>query len=182
MKTKTPTIEKLTKSGYYYVNADITAANFPIPETVETENYKIIKMDKSFSSKEAIERIKTEGCRPGNIYELALLKENHPELWPKGQWSSIIAFGTDFTDSGGNHRVPYVFAFSGGGFEFGLGHFEETWNAGFCLLCFCDNQSSETLAPIKELEPFGTFANAEEKQHHCIEYLKLFGYKITKEF
>lgn len=143
---KTPTLKSLIENKkWYYVNSAITDANFPAPTTVQSENWKLINMEKSFSSQEALERIKAEGCRPANIHELALFADLHPEQFPEGNWMSVIAFGSSWTDSGGNHRVPGVFAFDDGDFGFGLGDFEGSWGDEYCLLCFCD-QSSDTQA------------------------------------
>lgn len=176
---KTPTFKSLTK-GYYYVNSEITEKNFPIPKDLKLpEHCKIIKMDKPFLSAEALERIKKEGCRPGTIWELALLKQERPELWPSGQWSSIVAFGTDFTDAGGDHRVPLVHAYAGGDFEFRLGYFGYGWNAVHCLVCFCDSQHSDALAFKSDLGSFDPSALTEEM---AIELLKERGFIITKQF
>jgi hypothetical protein len=178
MKTTKPSLKELTESGYRYVNSDITGKNFPIPDVIETEGYRLITMEKSFSSQEALDRIKSEGLRPANIYELALLKQYHHELWPKGTWTSLLAFGSIWTDAVGHSRVPYVYAYSDGDFWFSLGGFEGDWDAGSCLLCFCDNQTSDTLPPAKELETFGTSALTDEQ---AIAHLKNNGYRITKE-
>ncbi len=162
MTKTTPTLKSLiAKKKYYYVNSDITVENFPVPEKFETENWKIIKMEKSFSSEEALARIKSEGCRPANIYELAAFTAANPEQFPKGVWTGMIAFGTIFTDSDGYHRVPRVSARGGGDFGFRLGFFEGGWGSDYCLLCFCDpslatstlstDQSSDSLTLPKEL-------------------------------
>ncbi len=143
--TKQKTFKQLTK-GFYYVNENIHEKNFPWPKNVSIEGYKIINMGKSYSSQEALDRMKSEGCRPATIHELAVVIHEHPELFPDGKWSSLVAFGTDFIDSVGLHRVPYVFRYSDGDWGFDLGYFESAWVVGPCLLCFCDNKPSETLA------------------------------------
>lgn len=178
MKTTTQkTIEQLTKKGYYYVNSSITTANFPIPETVETEGYTILRFEKSFSSQEAIDRIKAEGLRPANIHELALLKENHPELWPKGKWSSLIAFGSTWTDAGGGLGVPRVDADVGGGFGFDLDRFAGDWSSSYALVAFCDNQPSDTLPLSESPQALNSLELTDEL---AISHLKKNGYKITK--
>ncbi len=167
MKTTKHNLEKLIKDQKcYYVNSDITTAHFPVPKKVETENWKIIHMDKSFTSQEALDRIKAKGCRPANIYELLLWKKDHYEKeMPKGVWSAVIAFGSQWKDAGGNHRVPRVYRLSDGVWQFYLGYFESDWDAVNCLLCFCDspldtktltvpkNLDTLTLAKIKALTP-----------------------------
>lgn len=183
--TKVTPIEQITKTGYYYVNSDINSKNFPIPETVETEGYKIVRFDKSFSSQEAIDKIKSKGLRPANIYELALLKDNHPELWLKGQWSSMLAFGNTWKDAVGDLRVPYMFAFTDGDFLFDLGCWDGVWGAGRCLVCFCDTQSSGTLAleeDVGSFDPMQLFNALEGHDDIAIKYLKSNGYTVSKEY
>lgn len=167
------TFKQLTK-GYYYVNSDITEANFPWPKKVTTEGYKIINMGKSYSSQEALDRMKADGCRPATIHELITIAHEHPELFPEGKWSSLVAFGTDFTDSDGRHRVPRVRRLSDGDWEFFLGVFEYDWDGDDCLICFCDNQPSDTLAPETDVVPLTL------TDETAIAYLKEKGYRITK--
>lgn len=135
METKEKLENIIKKSDYYYVNSDLNSANFPIPDKMETEGWKIITIDKFFSSQEALDKIKAEGCRPANVYELALWLESHREEMKKGTW--LLALGQLWYD-GGDHRVPCVYARSDGDFEFDLGLFEGDWSDDVCLLCFCD--------------------------------------------
>lgn len=158
--TKTKLSTLINKKKWYYKNSDITDANFPAPEKIETENWKLIRMDKSFSSKEAIKRIKAEGCRPANIHELALFANNHPEEFFDGKWTGVLAFGTNFKDSGGGHRVPGVLRYSDGDFEFDLGYFESDWDSGPCLLCFCDSTQALSTSENVDLETTLTLSRA----------------------
>lgn len=137
---KIKTFKELTKD-FYYVNQNINDNQFPWPKDVDITGYKVIKMEKSFSSQEAMERIQEEGCRPATIQELILVVHAHPELFPDGQRTSLIAFGTEYLDSDGHRRVPLVRRFSGGDREFDLGFFELGWGGDYCLLCFCDSKS-----------------------------------------
>lgn len=141
-KTKHNTFKDLTKD-FYYVDSDITEKNFPWPKTVSTENYKIINMGKSYSSQEALVRMQTEGCRPATIHELIVVSHENPELFPDGKWSSLVAFDTDFIDSDGRHRVPYVDRSSDGDRGFSLGVFEDDWGGVDCLLAFFDKNTIE---------------------------------------
>lgn len=144
MKTKQAFNLKDLLKDYYYVNPNINENNFPLPEKIETENWKIIRPGKSFNSEEALEMIKKEGCRPANIYELALFKRNHPEEFKPYEW--MLAFGQIWQDSSGYRGVPYVSADSDDDFDFGLGYFGIDWYGGHVLLCFCDLKTSETKA------------------------------------
>lgn len=176
-KTANETFKDLTK-GYSYVNPDVTEANFPIPKEVSIEGHRIISMEKPFSSEEAMERMKSEGCRPATIWELSLLRQEHPELWPMGQWSSFVAFGSAWKGADGHLRVPDVGAFAGGDFEFCLDVWGGDWGSGFCLVCFCDPQPLEAQALKSEVSPFDPSALTDEV---AIAHLKSRGYRITRE-
>lgn len=145
MKKVTYNLEKLIKKHkwYYtnYTNSDITSKNFPVPEIIETENPVILKFDKSFTSEEALERCKREGLRPANVYELLLLRENHPEYFPDNTYTWMIALGQTFLHSGGDHRVPRFRRYSDGDWLFVLGHFENPWDSDNFVLCFRDKTS-----------------------------------------
>jgi hypothetical protein len=158
----------IDKHTWYYKNENITEKNFPVPKKIETENWKIIRFDKSFTSKEALDRIKSEGCRPANVYELLTFKKNHPEIWPDNTWTSVIAFGQTWKDSDRNHRVPHVLRDSDGDFEFSLGYFERDWRSDACVLCFCDS----TLAP-KTLKDSDSLTLPDELIINNIKYKKI---------
>ena len=161
-------LEKII-AGYknvYSKNPNITSENFPKPEKVETENWKLIKMGRSFSSQEALDKIKSEGCRPANIYELLLWAKDNQE---KSQW--VIGFGSEWKDSDGRHRVPYVDAYGGGDFHFLIGYFEKPWDVDSCLLCFCDSP----------LTPLGLLNERVERLEKLVESIKtLFNVLIEK--
>ncbi len=168
MKTKQKyNLEKIIKEykNVYYQNSDITSKNFPLPEKVETENWKLIKMDKSFSSEEALDKIKSEGCRPANIYELLLWSKNNQE---KSQW--VTGFGSSFIDSDGYHGVPRVYRYSDGGWKFDLGHFEYDWSDVHCLLCFCD--STLTTRPLENSDTLSL--------EQAVKLCKNAGYRVLK--
>lgn len=143
---KTTLKKLLEKKDWYYINNDITDQNFPLPEKIETKNWKIITLDKAMTSNEILAEIKKQGCRPANCWELLMWANNHREEVPKGKW--YIGLGQLWYD-GGHRRVPYVRAHSGGDFEFVLGYFEDGWDDDDCLLCFCD----EKIKPLDTLTP-----------------------------
>lgn len=154
-KQKIKGIEKLIdKEDFYYVSVDITTANFPVPKKIETKGWKLIKMDKSFTSQEALDEIRKQACRPANIYELALWQKEHREKeMLKGKWMTVLAFAEPRPLIGGGYRrVPYVDAVSGGGFGFDLGNFVHGWSGDFCLLCFCDSTSNLGHSETQTLE------------------------------
>lgn len=171
------TIEQLTTSSYYYVNSNINSVNFPIPEAIETEGYTILHFDKPFTSEEAIERMKKKGLRGANIYELALLKENHPELWPKGQWSALLAFGSIWKDADGYPRVPLVSAGSDGDFKFRLGRFAGGWPSGYALVCYAT--SPDVPQTLNVREHLDSLVLSDESKV-AIAILKTQGFRITR--
>jgi hypothetical protein len=87
------------------------------------------------TSQECLDLIKSKGCRPANIWELLEYVNTHK----LEKDSYLIAFGSQWVDSDGFHRVPYVRRSSDGGFGFDLGFFEIDWDDGYCLLAFQEN-------------------------------------------
>ena len=136
---KNKTLEQLiNKKDFYYVNENLTTANFPAPEKIQTENWKIIKIDRTMTSEEVLAKIKSEGCRPANVYELATWFNSNKEKIEKGTW--LVALGQT-AKIGGYRGVPNVNRNSDGDFKFNLGHFEGDWGDDDCLLCFCDSST-----------------------------------------
>lgn len=148
---KSMKLENLIKKvPYYYVNSDINSKNFPVPEKVETENWKLIRLNKTVSSEEALEEIKKQGYRPANCYELATWAISHRDELKKYEWA--VAFGQLWEDAGGYHRVPSVDASSDGDFNFLLGNFEDVWRDDDAFLCFSDvSLDTEKLSPSLNL-------------------------------
>lgn len=175
--TKKQKIEDIIKrTEYYYVNSGLNSENFPIPDDIETENWKLIEMEKSFSSQEALDRIKSEGCRPANVYELALWSEKHRDEIQKGRY--VLAFGQLWRDSDGYLRIPCVSARSSGDFYFSLGHFEYDWSQDDILLCFCDKKSSDTLPLDSNL--YSLTLRIEKIEKNLEKIAELFG-RLVKE-
>lgn len=158
------TLEKIIKEKeWYYVNSNITSKNFPKPKVIETEGARIIKMKGYFTSQQALDEIKRQGCRPANAWELALFDREKIE---KGSW--LIAVGQLWRDSNGYHRVPHVLAFSDGGFSFGLGFFVPDWDSLLCLLAFCD----KTLDTKKLEKEFDSLSLPDELVINNVTYIK----------
>lgn len=183
MKKQKYNLENLIKefSPIYYQNSDLTTKNFPVPDIIETKGMRIIKMDKYFSSQEALDRIKAEGCRPANIYELLIWAKDNQK---KGQW--IVAFGSEWEDAGGDRAVPLVDAGSDGDFRFDLGYFEGAWDDGHCMLCVCDKTLEPKTLKVPStsaaltLSQGGKNINFDELKK-AIEVCKDAGYKVIQE-
>lgn len=138
----------IQQGNFSYVDPHITAKNFPPPDKIQTKNWRIIRMGKTFSSEEALAYLKVQGCRPANLYELLALKnECVKELKP---YERLLTFGRAPKISG-SHRVPCVCADSGGDFGLDLAYFELGWSGADCLLSFCGSKSSEPLTPESSL-------------------------------
>ena len=133
--------QQLKKEKFYYVNSNLTSKNFPKPKKVATKNWKLIRMEKSFSSQEALDEIKKQGCRPANVYELLEWQKQHGDELKDYEW--CFAFGQLWASAGGYHRVPYVYRHSDGDWYFNLGCFEFDWDGDYCLLAFEENTYKE---------------------------------------
>lgn len=136
------TLKQLIKqNNFSWVNQDITEEHFPEQE-IRKGTYKLLRFDKLFSSEEAL------NCKPANIYELLdWLKEHKQEL---GEWEYCVAFGSEWLDSYGFHRVPVVRRYNAGDFRFNLSDFEGDWIEITMVLCLCDSQPSEPKENKKE--------------------------------
>ena len=67
-----------------YCDPNINSSNFPKPDKVETQNWKLIEIPKgeTWTSEKCLEKIKEQKCRPANIYELLVWsKDNQDTLW-----------------------------------------------------------------------------------------------------
>ena len=134
----------IKKCDFSYINEDIIEKNFPKPKVIQKDNWKLIRFAKGFTSQEALDEIKKQGCRPANCWELIEWASKNRKELKKNEW--CLAFGQLWEDSGGDRRVPGVDRFSGGGFGLYLGHFGYGWVDGYCILGFSDsNLDSLTL-------------------------------------
>lgn len=131
------TLEELaSKHKFYHQNPNLTTKNFPPPETIATENWQVVEIDKTMTSEEVLDLIKSKGLRPANVYELLKWKENYPTELKKNKY--YVAMGQLWEDVDGHLRVPVVIRFSDGDWRFDLRLFEFDWDDVDCLLCVCD--------------------------------------------
>lgn len=155
----------IQKNNFYYVNSDITDENFP-PQKVEKGEPVIYNLEKDMSLTEISEDLKKKNLRPANIYELMDWFEKNKENI-KGSGKFYVALGSQFVDSYGRRRVPYVLAFTDGGFEFYLSYFENDWDEVDYFLCYPLYVGASGSAGNRELEK-------------AIEICKANGLKIIK--
>ncbi len=143
-------IEKLIKdTKSYYVNSNLTSANFPIPKKIETEGGKMMMIDRPMSSEEVLEKMKKEGLRPATVYELAHWILNEKNI-PRNKY--YVAFGSQWTDAAGDRRVPFVCVDSVGGFGWYLGCFEGVWTDGIAFFGFRDSTLELSTLETKNLD------------------------------
>src|SRR3990167_8931156 len=151
----------------YYVNSDITAKHFPIPDTIRTENWELLHFDKTITTEEVRDEMKKEGLTPANIYELAEWTKDKANL-PSLKKYYIVAMGQEWVDSDGDHRVSSLSAYSNGGFYWFLGVLENVWDGRDAFLCFRDlSQTLDTQSLEKSSVP--SFPSDLEKRVERIE-------------
>ncbi len=139
--TRGKEVRKL-KNTYYYNDA-LTSANFAkaTNKMVPGKTYraKIYPILETVNSDDCMNFLKRQRAILVGGQGVMLAQSQHGDKFPKDKWA--VSFDEKealWKDAGGDHRVPRVGAHSGGGFEFSLGIFEVDWNAGNCLLCFCE--------------------------------------------
>lgn len=166
------TIETFIKEHkWYYSNPALTTTNFPEQEVEAGEPQQFI-LDKWIRGPEVMALLKEKKLRPANVYELMAWFENNKDtIKGSGKW--YAAFGSEWIDSGGYHRVPHVGADSDGDFRFNLDDFEGGWGGDNVLLVYSDKTSgTETLG---ETESSGSLALS-----GAIKMVKDAGYVIYK--
>jgi len=124
---------------FNYVNKNITEDNFPRPDKIQTENWILIRIDHLFNSQEALDKIKKQGCRPANCWELVEWASEHK--YQLKEYEYCLAFGQLWIDSDGCHRVPFVYRGSVGVFGLCLGDFGSGWDDDYCILGVFDSDS-----------------------------------------
>ena len=142
--------DKKNRKKFYYYNDDITDKNFPNPTRILKPGDKLYvrafkqNVPGSTTSEERMEFLATQSAIHTGAQGASLVWEQKRDQLPKGYWyCSFDEKERLWKDSDGCHRVPFVLAYSGGGFEFGLGCFGSGWGASDCLLCFCDLPASK---------------------------------------
>ena len=168
MKTKTQKIEGIIKTfKNYYVNSDITAKHFPIPDTIRTENWELLHFDKTITTEEVRDEMKKKGLTPANIYELAEWTKDKANL-PSLKKYFVVAMGQEWVDSDGDRGVSGLLADSDGDFNWYLGILVNVWNDNDAFLCFRDlSQTLDTQSLEKSSVP--SFPSDLEKRVERIE-------------
>ncbi len=138
------TFRRNHEKEFYYYNSDITDKNFKKPTRVlkpgdrlHVRAFKQIVPGRT-TSEERMAFLATQKAVHTGAQGATLVWEQKRDQLPKGKWYCSFDEKDRLPDLDGYHRVPYVGAHSGGGFDLGLGGFESGWDDGGVLLCFCD--------------------------------------------
>ena len=142
--------DEVKSFGYY--NPELTDANYAAKATTKLVagrrfTVKVFQIKRRVSSLGCLKHLRAEKAVLVGTQGASLAWEEKRDELPVNRWS--ISFDEKdalWEDSDGCHRVPCVRRYSGGSFKFSLGGFEIDWNDGDCLLCFCDEEPSDTVA------------------------------------
>lgn len=120
-------IEKIVgDEGYSWVNRNINSMNFPAPKHGKHEiTIELVCFEREVSTKQAIEKIKRQGFRPIDVYELFYLIDKYSDI-P----FSVIALGSMSKDpDSGDYLIPYFCRFDLERSRMRLGHHDVNWDS-----------------------------------------------------
>ena len=145
-ETRLASFGKEHRKAFYYYNQAITDKNFPNPTVRLTPGrrpfVKIFNITARVTSDDCLSFLRANQVLLVGAQGASLVAQYAREELPKGRW--YVSFDEKerlYKDADGDHRVPDVFAYSGGGFDFSLGYFGGDWRGDYSLLCFCDESS-----------------------------------------
>lgn len=160
----------------YYFNDALTSKNFANAtnklQPGKTYKVKIFPIMSAISSEDCMAFLRKQNAILVGAQGMALLYNLHKDQLPKGKWS--ISFDEKeslWKDSGGSRRVPVVYAHADGDFRFSLGSWDGGWYSDCALVCFCDTNLSDALAPKESTQALGNLEKA-------IEIVKESGYEV----
>jgi hypothetical protein len=128
--------ERVGDAGFDYINANITAANFPKQAKVDTTGFSLIPTEAGMTMDQAAASLAKKGLRPANIHELVEWRRLYGEDLERSTY--IIAIGQKFRFSPkGKYRYPFVSYDQTGYFTLSLGFWDsETRGSDEFLLAF----------------------------------------------
>ena len=140
--TQLASFARENREKFYFYNDKITDENFKkatnklIGKTYEA---KIFGITKRVSSEDCLAFLKTQKAILIGAQGISVVWQQAREQFPKGKWvASFDEKDALWRDAGGFHGVPSVNQYSGGGWDFFLGYFENDWRDDCCLLCVRD--------------------------------------------
>lgn len=143
--TQIDTFAKKTKKlkTTYCFNDALTSMNFAKAtnklEPGKTYRVKIFPILATVTSEDCMTFLGKQNAILVGGQGITLLQDNKADQFPVSRWT--VSFDEKealLKDADGLLRVPCVYLHSVGVCSFNLGYFENDWNGGSCLLCFCD--------------------------------------------
>ncbi len=137
---------KKHRGGFYFYSDNVTDANFTMTTQRlmpgKTYGVKIwgIKRGRVISSPDCVAFYKAQRAILVSVQGLSLAWEQKKEEFPKGKCTVSFDKRDALSYLRGYHGMPSVFAGSVGVFLLVMCSFESVWGAGYCLLCFCDEE------------------------------------------
>ena len=144
--TRLASFNKEHRKEFYSYNDAITDKNYA-KATTKLEpgrklKVKVFQIKERVTSDDCLTQLRSQKAILVGAQGASLAYEQKKDELPVDRWSvSFDEKDALWEDGDGRHRVPHVYRFSGGNFEFGLGFFERGWSVGRCLPCFCDESS-----------------------------------------
>lgn len=131
------------KGDFYYYNEALTSANFTKATTrlmpgrrLQVDAYRI---KTRVTSVDNLAFLASQGSVLTGAQGAGLVWQQKRAQLPKGYWyASFDEKEALWKDADGSHRVPGVYAGSGGDFSFDLGGFGDDWGGESVLLVFRD--------------------------------------------
>ena len=143
--TQLDTFAKKTKKlkTTYYFNDALTSENFAKAtnklEPGKTYRVRIFPVLETVTSEDCMSFLAKQNAILVGGQGITLLQDQKADEFPVGKYTvSFDQKDALWTDADGHHRVPRVYRYSDGDWEFGLGYFGVDWYDVHCLLCFCD--------------------------------------------
>lgn len=134
---------KKKSEKFYYVNEAATDANYAkatqrlVPG--KTYGVKIFAIKRRVTSEDCLAFLASQQAILVGAQGLSLTRQLKRNELPVGKWTvSFDQKDALWEDADGNHRVPRVYRYSDGDWNFYLGSFENDCYDGYCLLCFRD--------------------------------------------
>ena len=134
---------------FYFYNDAITDTNYAGKATTKLTAgrkflVKAFGIKKTVSLLDCLAKVKAESGVLTGAQGASLVYEQRKDELPKGKY--YVSFDEKdalWQGPDGNHRVPNLFAYSGGDFGFALDYFGRDWDSADVLLCFCDLPAGE---------------------------------------
>lgn len=142
--TQLATFARFTKDSEMFCsyNKVITDENYAKTNQLvpgKTYRVKIFRIQERVTSKDCLNFLSSQRAILVGAQGISLARQLKKNEFPVDKWTvSFDEKDALWEDADGYHWVPFVSRYSGGGWDFDLGHFENDWHDGDCLFCLCD--------------------------------------------